>query len=392
MKKSIIYIASLFFLAPIFAQGVLFEILDWEMVMKKAEKENKLIFLYANVYDCAPCDELERYAFQDTKVSAFLNKNFINVSIDMESFPGIELAERFQIFVYPGMLFINNRGEVVHRTCGSLNDKQLLDKAQVALDNGRNLKAYRTKFYQGEMNYDFLRNYGLMLDDACLNSRPFIDFYFKSIDKENWVDSTSWMVIRDFVFDPHAESFKYMTSNYSKFVNSFGKADVDKKIYDVMLAQFVSIYEGQDLTLFATQSLGSMLASLSFEGKAELQSMTDMLYGEQVENWDLYAKNVIDLIKKGHATDSYQLNEFAWKFYLFVEDPNYLREAKDWMKRIARDKATPTNLDTYASLSYKIGDIKQAIKSSEEALTLAKRANEGLMHYNVQLAKFKNAE
>ncbi|MEQ8240210.1 MAG: DUF255 domain-containing protein [Cyclobacteriaceae bacterium] len=392
MKKSIIYISCLLFVVPIFAQGVLFEIPDWELVMKKAEKENKLIFLYANVYDCAPCDDLERYAFQDTLVSAFLNKKFINVSIDMESFPGIELAERFQVFVYPAMLFVNANGEVVHRTCGAIDDKQLLYKAKVALDDNQNLKAYRTKFYQGEKSFDFLRQYGLMLDDACLNSRSFIDYYFKSIDQKQWADSTSWMMIRDFVFDPYSDPFEYLTSNYSKFVSAFGKAEVDKKIYDVMLAQFISIYEGQDLTLFATQSLASMLTSLSFEGKAELQSMTDMLYGEQVEDWDLYAKNVVDLIKEGNATDSYQLNEFAWKFYLFVEDPTYLQAARDWMKRIAKDKPTPTNLDTYASLLYKTGDMKQAIRKSEEALLLATRTDEDLMHYKVQLEKFKSSK
>ncbi len=392
MKKPIILIACLLLVYKTISQGILFEIPNLELVMKKAAKEQKLVFLYANVFDCVPCADIEEYAFQDSIVSDFFNENFINVNVDMESFPGVELADRYKIYVYPGLLFLNSQGEVVHRSCGAMDDQQVMSEASKALDEKENLKAYRTRFYKGEKGYDFLKQYGTMLDNACLESRDFIEYYFRNVEEENWIDSTSWMMIKDFVFDPFSNQFKFLRNNYAQFAALYGRKAIDQKIYNMLLAQFVDIYEGQDLTVFAIQSLNEILSSLSFEGKDELSVMSKLLYAEQVEDWDMYAQNVIYLENKGFVTDSYQLNEFAWKFYLFIDNKDQLEQALSWMKKLSKSNPTATNLDTYASLLFKTGNAKMAKKKGEEALDLARTSQEDVMHYQIQLEKFKSED
>ena len=156
-----------------------------------------------------------------------------------------------------------------------------------------------------------------------------------------------------------------------------------------MLDQFITIYEGEDFTLFAIQALKSILGMQDFQQKDELASMVNLKYADLKEDWGLYSESVLSVIKEQEVTDPEQLNEFAWKFYLFVSDKEKLNQAKDWMKVVLEDYAYATYMDTYASLHYKLGNLKEAVRYSRRALQAAELEEQDLMHYQAQLQKFE---
>ena len=53
--------------------------------------------------------ELEKYTFSDLEVSNFFNEKFINVSVDIEDYPGIDFGRKYSVDVYPSLLFLNRK-------------------------------------------------------------------------------------------------------------------------------------------------------------------------------------------------------------------------------------------------------------------------------------------
>lgn len=106
----------------------------WNALLAKARKENKLIFIDAYTVWCRPCIQMARDVFTLDKVADFYNKNFINVSMDMEKGEGPGLAKKYEVAAYPAFLFINGKGELVHRDGGFMEAPSFINVGEKALE------------------------------------------------------------------------------------------------------------------------------------------------------------------------------------------------------------------------------------------------------------------
>lgn len=105
----------------------------WSEITAKAKKSNKYIFVDAYTTWCAPCKLLKSKTFREKEAAIYFNKNFINVTIDMESDEGIALAEKWKITAYPTLLFFTPQGKLVMKQAGFVNGKQLTEFGEQAL-------------------------------------------------------------------------------------------------------------------------------------------------------------------------------------------------------------------------------------------------------------------
>lgn len=375
-----------------FAQGGIdFRLVNWEEALDAAGKENKLMFVAGYVDWSQPCAILDKYTFSDQEVGAFYNEQFINIRLDMEDFPGIAVAEDLNITSYPALLFINEDGDVIHRGCGALESDELINLGEVALSD-RNLSLMQTKYENGDRQLDFLVELSGLLQDACMDKTWIADAYFESTDHKDWMNETSWAMLNLNVSDPYSEPFQYLMSAHDEFALKYGKDTVDTKIYNVLIDQFIGIYEGEDLTLFATQSLKYLLAQVNFKDKSKLNSLAELKTADLKSDWKKYGEYASRVVEEQKVTDPDQLNEFSWKFYLHVTDNQQLEAARGWMKGVLTDYPDATYYDTYASLSYKLGDYKEAVKYGRKAIQAAEIQLEDLMHYKNQLEMFQSAK
>nr|XP_031829780.1 spermatogenesis-associated protein 20 [Nomia melanderi] len=67
---------------------------DWypwsEKALKKAKKENKLIFLSVGYSTCHWCHVMEKESFVNKNIAEIMNKNFVNIKVDREERPDID--------------------------------------------------------------------------------------------------------------------------------------------------------------------------------------------------------------------------------------------------------------------------------------------------------------
>ena len=369
--------------------GIQFDSISWSQAFDRAEKQEKLIFLEGYVAWSEPCADLEDFVFTDPEVGAYFNQHFVNMRLDMEDFPGSAVAEAYEITSYPTMLFIAPDGEIIHRGCGAVSTGTLLKMGKEAVE-GNHLTALQQKFESGERSLGFLETYSRMLQNACLETSPIAEAYFDETPQSEWLSAKSWEILRMNVNDPYSPVFQYLLAYHDRFALEFGKDTVDEKINNVLLDQLISIYEGVDQTLFASQALKSIIEKVEFKGKEPMLSLVGLKIADQKRDWESYAQYAQDVVEEQEVSDPDQLNDFAWKFYLYVEEKPALQAALEWMKDVIDQYNDATYLDTYASLSYRLGMQKQAVKFGKKALKAAIDQRLDLEHYRAQLAMYED--
>ena len=135
--KFVLSILSLFLVVNLSAQQGISFVHSFKEAMAKAKKENKIIFMDAYTTWCGPCKKLNREVFNQKAVGEYFNENFINLKMDMEKGEGIALTEKYMIYLYPTLLFIDPNGKEVHRTAGFRTVPQFMELGKAALDPSR---------------------------------------------------------------------------------------------------------------------------------------------------------------------------------------------------------------------------------------------------------------
>lgn len=118
-------------------QGIKFHEGTWAEALKKAKKENKLIFLDISASWCGPCKMLKRTTFPNAEVGAFYNKNFINVEVDGEVGEGIILAQKYRITGYPSLIYIDKNERAVLQTAGYRPADMFIKLGEQAIGNNK---------------------------------------------------------------------------------------------------------------------------------------------------------------------------------------------------------------------------------------------------------------
>lgn len=385
MKK----LASLFLLlvASVGYTQIQFETLTWDEALNKSKKENKLIFINTCSTWSEPCQELSKYTFSDLEVGNFFNEHFINLNWNMEEYPAIEFSELFEVDLYPTLLFTNSKGEIVHRGCGALEPNELIGLAEVALSE-QNLEYFESKLEGNKSEVEFVLSYFQLVEEACLNVEKEAKLFLDGIKAEDLSSETAFLVFEQYQWDIFSRDFQYVINNTEKFYSEYGKNRVNEKFFNTYYNQYVEIYESEELHLFAMRALLKEINNAKFGGADTLQLIANLHYSELIEDWESFGELVPKWIALNQVSDE-EINDYAWKFYLFVEDKDKLELAVGWIKQLIDVEVSPSYIDTYASLKFKLGSKKEAVELEKQALDLAKEMEESLDHYEYQLRKFQ---
>lgn len=116
------------------AQGINFEKGTWDDAVKKAKKENKIIFLDVYTTWCGPCKMMDKKTFADTEVGKYYSKNFVSFKIDAEKGEGVNIAKKYNVNAYPTNLFIDpNTGAIITDEKGFVPAHAFIERGKRAL-------------------------------------------------------------------------------------------------------------------------------------------------------------------------------------------------------------------------------------------------------------------
>lgn len=88
------------------ADGIAFRELSFPEALKRAEVEDKLLFVDCFTTWCGPCKRLSKVVFKDSLVADYFNRHFVNLKMDMEKDEGVELRKKYGVHAYPTLLLL----------------------------------------------------------------------------------------------------------------------------------------------------------------------------------------------------------------------------------------------------------------------------------------------
>lgn len=370
MKKHIYTLTLLlFFSFNLSAQdGINFLEAELGEVLALAELEGKLVFVDAYTDWCKPCKAMDKNVFSTKEVGAFFNDNFVSVKINMETDEGPALAEKYLIFAYPSLLFLNYDGSIAHRYAGSQDIKGLLSLGDIALDEGSNLEALAVQYKNGDRSPTFLLQYlQASFQGADGNHITILEEYLAT--QNDWTTSDNQDLLFNLLNTPNSKLFDHLVKNKAAFATTYGKSTVENKIQTL-------VYESLSKGTTKLENADQLFSRAYPKNAAKLAAQYKMVHYQQKENGAGYAKAAIAYVKSFPDIGLEELNDISWNFYDLVEGKKELKKATKWAKKSVKKDNSYLNNDTLAALYQKLGKTSKALKVAKNAIAIAKKSGE----------------
>jgi thioredoxin-related protein len=318
---------------------------------KVAAAEHKLIFMDAYATWCGPCKRMAKDVFTDATVGTFFNKHFINLKIDMEKGEGPQLASKYRVRSYPTLIFMDDKGEVVHAAKGGRAIEQFIGLGKLALSKNDKSAEYTKLYEDGDRTPSLLKAYAYALMNSAKPPMKIANEYIKTQDD---LDSAENL---EFLFD---------------FAN-----DADAKIFDLMVAKKTAIIAIKSKNLYEDKVKSACNATINKAVEFKVESLMDLAkkkmkvahpkyykeycmlapiqYAAALENQEDYIRYVDKYLKKYGQKNAVLLHQYAATFLRRFGQKPLLERAEIWAKKACELDAQKKYLKTYAALLQKLG-------------------------------------
>jgi thioredoxin 1 len=91
---------------------------SYDNFLREAKKQNKPIILDFWASWCGPCKKLDHETFSDKDFAAYVNENFLVYRVDIDSFDGMEIVEKFNVQAFPTLLVASSKGKEITQLKG----------------------------------------------------------------------------------------------------------------------------------------------------------------------------------------------------------------------------------------------------------------------------------
>lgn len=406
----------------------------WESLSKTAKKERKLIFIHLEGNECEQCNEVASKGFSGTDLKDIYQKNFIAVRSNVTSENGRKLAEKFGIKGALVSLYVDAEGNVLNRFNGSTsNSGAYFDYARTALSRkgSKQLSDFDKEYQNGERSAAFLKAYILKRREVNIPANDLLDEYIGKLPIDSIVnfhvvkfiyqqgptlDSRGYKVVQALV--PHrmidslykSVPFHEAYGFNSAIVGNTMRKAVETKSQDLAYQSSSFLQNtynrdfGKGRLAFERNMAHFFLAvkdtAAYFRHSRQLIQQNHLwLTVDSLKRMDeeMLQKNLADQTPLGPAGEKQavrfappsqyfhtELNNHAWNFYQFNNNPRDLENALMWSKKsmewheeLRRDKnhlplGNPAYIDTYAHLLYKLGRKNEAIEWQTKAVEAQK--------------------
>ncbi len=96
--------------------------------LAKTKAYKRPYFIYFNASWCGPCKKLKKETFRYEPLVDYIDYNMLALSVDTESFDGIELSQKYQVEHLPTLIFFDEHGQQKGKIDGYMQGYSFLNK------------------------------------------------------------------------------------------------------------------------------------------------------------------------------------------------------------------------------------------------------------------------
>ncbi|MBO9733146.1 MAG: thioredoxin family protein [Chitinophaga sp.] len=352
--------------------GIVFRQDAFADVLKESARTGKLVFIDCYTSWCAPCKWMEKNVFVNDTAARYYNTTFINYKIDMEKGEGPELRKRYGVQVFPTYLFINGKGELVHKATSRMELPEFIEEGKKALDPKRSLAAMEKAFNSGNRSKENLLSYAKALQKTDRNKADSISgLLIAQLTEKDMLTSLGWQTIQAFAWDENEKLGNFFTAHVNEYTKKFDTAEVNKVQERLLNTALYGLIRKKDSTAFFTR-----LAPWSNASDPALQKKALMMQAEYYLTTS-DAKNFIrvtDIALEGvMKKDDIGLSFLGRRCqYLAGGNKAFLQQAYKLAKRaVIIDPKEYGNQGTLARICQELGNKPEALEAAEAAYQLS---------------------
>lgn len=371
------FILIAFVFASSFSKAVGIEFVhdkSFQEILDMAKAQDKLIFMDCYTTWCGPCKRLAALVFPDSAVGAYFNEHFINTKFDMEKDEGVTLAAKYGIRAYPTLLWIDGKGEVVHKVVGGLDPAGLIQNGQKAGDPAPGILSGLYKQYNaGNRDISFLSDFVNAMNNGGENYTDVFKEYVGKLTPKDLEDPKHSKTVFNLTKDLKSAGLDYIIKNKEYLSKLLGAEAYNNKINQIAAKANADASRLKDANLF-NEGLNLIRNNKADDAPAKVLTLS-MDYYSGTNDWVNYDKSASAYIKKYAPKNTIVLNDVAWTYYLNITDKALLTKASKWAYEALTANNKYTYNLTYAYLLYKLDNLKEAEKACDYAIIRATEEN-----------------
>ncbi len=359
---------------------------NWSDIVKKAQKEDKYIFVDCYTTWCGPCKYLANEIFPKATVGAFYNKNFVCIGLQMDEtskddkdiiesrIVANSINEEYKIDVYPTFLVFNKAGILVHKFSGAGNDSMMIKKAQAALNENQQYYTLYEKYNEGNRDTILLKNLIKTSQDVRVKPDVYLLTYLQSI--QNLFTNENGNLLIDNAQSTKSICFDYLFSNIDTWKGILNTKKLNDCFFRLIIQEIYNdnSFEYKNQKIKPAEIIQNYSKMYFDAGKRAALFYLLNYYNETRKS--KYIKSLLMNYEEFDGSvfiNASQMNSYAWNFFQEYDDLIILNKALSWSKKsLEKDQDNPAYLDTYANLLYKLGITEDATEIETKALTLVK--------------------
>lgn len=370
MKYGLLFSLLILGMGQLAAQGIEFFHGSWDEAVAKAKAEDKLIFVDAYASWCGPCKRMAKNVFPNDLVGEFYNKNFVCLKWDMEKDDhGIKFRQKYPVSAFPTLYYIDFTGEVVQNVRGAQMVEQFIELGKKALLSVDRSGLYEADYEKGDRSPELVYNYIKALNKVGKPSQKITNDYLRTQD--NLTSADNLKIIFEGTMEADSKAFELLVENRPAIEAIFGAENVRARIEDACQNTVEkSIEFGVPDLMYEAQKLAK--AHIPQQADA-FTYRSEMKYAYTTRDVKTYLKAAKDYLKKIAKDNAEAHSEIATTIVSsFASDPKAMKDAEDYAGQAAKLGESYEYYYTYAIILNQNGKKDQALDAAKAALEMVK--------------------
>ena len=187
--------------------------------------EKKPIFFNCFADWAIPCHGMNKYVFSDAEFADYMNRNFVNLYIDVSKRANAAVAKRYDIRRFAHFLVLDADGNILLRIVGGKKLPEFKEDVMRALSPKTSLPGLEAAYKKGKRDKKTLLAYlyDLNLADDKEQFDKVAQEYVATLKPKDYAKSENWFVVSKLITDRESLLYKNLLDNKEEFVKNNGQ-------------------------------------------------------------------------------------------------------------------------------------------------------------------------